>query len=212
MYEVGSLSYDRCRMEPLTDVPLSFTPVALYLDDNLLSGIIPDTLAALTSMIDLRLGGNSFDQSTFPSFVLDFTDLQVLRLQQCNFTGPVPVALSNLVNLRQLWLDDNALTGATPDLSAATELTILRLPNNQFTGQVPTYLESLGQLVDIRLGNNLLTGVIPEFIGNMVQLQLFACQGNQLTGGLPETLTNLVNLGELRCASSTAFMNNGDIF
>lgn len=153
-------------------------------------------------MIDLRLGGNDFDQSALPEFVFDFADLQVLRLHAGNFTGPVPATVSGLVNLRQLWLQDNALTGAVPDLSAASQLTVLRLTDNEFTGQVPAYLESLSELVDVRLGNNALTGVIPEFVGNMVQLELFACQGNQLTGGLPESITNLANLVVLDVAEN----------
>ena len=147
-------------------------------------------------MVDLRLGGNDFSGSVLPDFIFDFTDLQTLRLHDANFTGTIPATISGLTGLKELWLEDNGLSGALPDLSAASELAILRLTGNQFTGQIPAYLETLSNLVDLRLGRNLLTGSIPEFIGNMGQLQLFACQENQLTGGFPEFLTNLVNLGE----------------
>lgn len=169
--------------------------VALYLDENLLNGVVPETLASLTQIVDLRLGGNDYSESALPDFIFDFSGLQVLRLHDGNFTGPVPTTISNLVDLRQLWLQENALTGNVPDLSAASELVILRLTDNGFTGEIPAYLETLPSLVDLRLGDNDLTGPIPDFIGNMVQLQLFACQGNQLTGGFPDSLTNLVNLG-----------------
>jgi hypothetical protein len=168
----------------------------LYLDDNLLNGAIPETLASLESMVDLRLGGQEFSGGPIPDFIFGFTNLQILRLHGANFTGAIPTTLSNLADLRQIWLQENTLTGAVPDMSAASELATLRLTGNQFTGQIPAYLETLPKLVDVRLGDNLLTGVIPDFIGNMVQLQLFACQDNQLTGGFPESLTNLVNLGE----------------
>lgn len=173
-----------------------YNAVALYLDDNSLSGDIPETLSILTGMVDLRLGGNEYSGGAIPDFIFDFTDLQILRLHDGNFTGPVPGTISSLTGLRQLWLQDNALTGAVPDVSAASELVILRLTDNEFTGSIPTYLESLPALVDLRLGDNALTGAIPDF-SNMAQLQLFACQGNQLTGGFPESLTNLVNLSEL---------------
>jgi len=187
----------RGRNESRLTISLLFTEVALYVDDNLLVGAIPETLASLTSIIDLRLGGNEFSGSAIPDFIFDFANLQILRLHEGNFTGAVPATISSLIDLRQLWLQDNALTGTVPDLSAASELVVLRLTDNQFTGQIPAYDESLTKLVDLRLGNNLLNGPIPDSIGNMAQLQLFACQNNQLTGGFPESLTNLVNLGEL---------------
>jgi sugar lactone lactonase YvrE len=114
----------------------------LYLDNNELSGNIPD-LSALTNLKYLYLSSNQLSGN-----------------------------ISNLSALTQLWsldLNHNQLTGTIPDLSALTQLWSLDLNHNQLTGSIPD-LSALNhhQLRWLDLSRNQLCGEIPFSLVNFI--------------------------------------------
>ena len=152
----------------------------VYLDNNGLSGTIPD-LSALTSLVSLDLGINRLsgpvpDLSHHPV-------LATLSLQDNQLTGSVP-ELNSLVDLRDLYLNDNQLTGPIPDLSGLTGLTALNLSENRLTGRIPS-LSALTELQTLDLGSNQLTGPVPELCP-LAGLTSVYLGSNQLTGRIPE--------------------------
>ncbi|KAK9154147.1 hypothetical protein Sjap_001627 [Stephania japonica] len=84
-----------------------------------------------------------------------------ISLSGKNLTGNIPLELTNLPHLIELWLDGNLLTGPIPDLSGCTDLKIIHLENNNLTGGLPSSLMNLQNLRELYLQNNLLSGTIP---------------------------------------------------
>ncbi|MED6131072.1 hypothetical protein PIB30_006691 [Stylosanthes scabra] len=79
-----------------------------------------------------------------------------------NLTGNIPVDLTKLTGLVELWLDGNMLTGPIPDFTGCMDLKIIHLENNQLTGALPTSLLNLPNLRELYVQNNLLSGTIPS--------------------------------------------------
>ncbi|KAF9597884.1 hypothetical protein IFM89_022096 [Coptis chinensis] len=96
-----------------------------------------------------------------------------------NLTGNIPVDLTNLPGLIELWLDGNALTGPIPDFTKCTNLKIMYLQNNTLSGIVPSSLLN-GNLVLKYSGNanlhegkakrNNMTIIIGSLVGAAVLL------------------------------------------
>lgn len=63
----------------------------------------------------------------------------------CDSCTAFPALLGNLSNLKELWLDDNELSGTLPDeLGGLTNLQYLTLKNNLFAGMFPQSLLAIG--------------------------------------------------------------------
>ncbi|MEW4922783.1 immunoglobulin domain-containing protein [Algibacter sp. 2305UL17-15] len=80
---------------------------ALYLNNNNLTGVIPDEIGDFSNLFNLELGGN-------------------------NLTGSIPQSITNLTQLGGLALYHNQLTGDVPDISANTNLNYVYIYNNDF--------------------------------------------------------------------------------
>uniref|UniRef100_A0A0D3CWR0 Uncharacterized protein n=1 Tax=Brassica oleracea var. oleracea TaxID=109376 RepID=A0A0D3CWR0_BRAOL len=91
-------------------IPSHRSPVILLLQNNNLSGVIPDTLLASVSVLDLRnnrLSGN----------IPEFTNTQnthILLLRGNNLTGFIPRKLCGLKKIQLLDLANNRLNGSIP--------------------------------------------------------------------------------------------------
>ncbi|CAM8973276.1 unnamed protein product [Rhodiola kirilowii] len=85
-----------------------------------------------------------------------------IRLSGMNLTGNIPLGLTKLSDLVELWLDGNSLQGPIPDFGGCTHLKIIHLENNQLTGELPSYLSNLPNLRELYVQNNMLTGKIPR--------------------------------------------------
>ncbi len=191
----------------LTDAPLGewygvTTDVAgrvtrLELDENGLTGAVPDALGLLTNLEWLDLGGNGLT-GAIPDVLGLLTNLELLYLDENGLTGPIPDALGRLTNLRWLLLHSNELTGSIPEaLGNLTNLRWLYLWGNVLTGAVPDFLGRLTNLEYVALSRNELTGSIPEALGNLTNLQWLFLNDNELTGAVPDFLGRLTNLERL---------------
>ncbi|WZZ06895.1 hypothetical protein YC2023_092816 [Brassica napus] len=91
-------------------------PVVLLLQDNNLSGVIPDTLLMHVAILDLkynRLSGN------IPAFT-DTRNTHTLLLRGNNLTGNIPRQLCGLKNIQHLDLANNRLSGSIPSCLSNT--------------------------------------------------------------------------------------------
>jgi len=147
--------------------------IALYLNDNLLSGTLPAALASLPELREINMADNSL-------------------------TGAIPAALGGLSKLQLLNLSGNRLTGSIPpELGNLSQLAVLMLGYNRLTGSIPSTLGNLDQLVSLGLTHNFLSGPIPANIGNWSQLEILYLDDNQLSGSVPAELGDLAALLEL---------------
>uniref|UniRef100_A0A7N0UJY0 Uncharacterized protein n=1 Tax=Kalanchoe fedtschenkoi TaxID=63787 RepID=A0A7N0UJY0_KALFE len=94
--------------------------------------------------------------------------LSIMSIMHCshlsgmNLTGDIPLGLTKLSALTEIWLDANSLQGSIPDFSSCSSLKIIHLENNQLTGELPSYLSKLPNLQELYVQNNMLSGKIPK--------------------------------------------------
>ncbi|KAE8669790.1 putative LRR receptor-like serine/threonine-protein kinase [Hibiscus syriacus] len=85
----------------------------LLLQNNKLSGPIPDEIGKLPELQTLDLSGNEF-VGLIPRSLGSLTHLTYLRLSNNNLTGPIPGTIANLTGLSFLDVSFNNLSGPTP--------------------------------------------------------------------------------------------------
>ncbi len=169
----------------------------LRLDQNNLTGILPEELGSLAALKELDLDDNKISGS-LPESLGKLISLTKIDLSWNRFRGAIPASFGNLTRLRHLSLKRNALSGLLPEeLNKLTLLESLILNSNSLTGPLPAWLGSLKQLRRIELYFNNLTGRIPKELGNLAALQGLYIGHNNLTSRIPETLGNLSLLEEL---------------
>ena len=145
----------------------------LNLYNNNLGGTLPYSMANLNNLKILTLTGNKFT-GTIPSYLQDLPQLQEVYLDRNQFNGPLP-AFSALPNIRQVFVNDNFLTGTIPaDFLAATNATKLRvdLNGNRLSGTIPATLNALqGKQLVLTLADNLLTDIDESLCNNTNWMQ-----------------------------------------
>jgi hypothetical protein len=117
----------------------------LVLEQNGLSGELPDALAVLTDLQTMVLVDNALT-GQLPSAFGSLSQLTVLWLYGNLLSGPIPSEYGLLLNLNFMYLYDNALTGTIPStLGSLSQLRMLWLFGNKLTGSVPVELCQLVQ-------------------------------------------------------------------
>ena len=142
----------------------------------------------------LDLGGNELT-GPIPVDLGSLVNLRRLELFSNDLTGPIPSELGSLVNLETLDLGGNELTGPIPaELGSLVNLETLDLGGNELTGPIPVDLGGLASLQRLDLFSNGLAGPIPAELGSLVNLETLDLGGNELTGSIPAELRSLANL------------------
>ncbi|KAH0988644.1 hypothetical protein GBA52_000127 [Prunus armeniaca] len=137
----------------------------LHLDNNLLSGKIPDCFR-------------------------NWKNLVVVNLETNNLIGNIPRSLGYLLSLNFLHLRNNHLHGELPPfLKKCTQLTILDLSHNKFLGKIPMWIgTSFSRLAVLSLRSNQLHGHIPYKLCDLTYLQILDLANNNLSGRMPRCL------------------------
>nr|WP_293840334.1 leucine-rich repeat domain-containing protein [uncultured Arsenicibacter sp.] len=176
----------------------------LNLKGNRLNGVIPASLALLSNLQNLYLFGNQLS-GNIPASLSALANLENLQLSSNQLNGDIPAALSALNKLKGLDLSSNLLSGTIPaSLSAMTSLEILRIASNQLSGTIPANLSVLIKLRGLDLSSNQLSGTIPASLGTLINLSDLQLGSNQLTGSIPASLGALTNLQNL-------YLNNNQL-
>ncbi|MEZ4712244.1 MAG: COR domain-containing protein [Caldilineaceae bacterium] len=120
-------------------------------------------------------------------------DLRLLGLRT------VPDSVTQLINLKRLFLGSNQLSSLPETINQLINLTQLDLRSNQL-GSVPEAITQLTNLQLLYLSDNQLSN-LPEVITQLTNLQLLSLSNNQLSN-LPEVITQLTNLKRLFLSSN----------
>ncbi|CAL9108802.1 unnamed protein product [Musa textilis] len=124
--------------------------------------------------------------------------LQILDLEENQFSGEMPAALSRLSQLRDLYLGGNLFSGSIPgSLVKLSKLETLSLYGNKISGAIPEELMLLSNLTTLDLAGNGISGEIPSTIGNLTGLQTLNLSMNSLSGVVPASIGRLLNLKSL---------------
>ncbi|XP_065880015.1 protein NSP-INTERACTING KINASE 2 [Euphorbia lathyris] len=101
-------------------------------------------------------------------------------------SGTLSPSIGNLTNLQLVLLQNNNFSGHLPsEIGRLSKLKTLDLSNNFFTGEIPSTLSNLKNLQYLRLNNNSLYGPIPPSLPNMSQLSFLDLSYNNLSAPVP---------------------------
>ncbi|XP_022765839.1 LRR receptor-like serine/threonine-protein kinase FLS2 [Durio zibethinus] len=180
----------------------------LNLTHNSFSGKIPTNLThcthlRVTTLLEESLLGslvsdaqNQLHGQPPPDIGLTLPNLRVFAGGLINFTGPIPVSLSNASGLQIIDFANKSLTGTTP--RNLRSLAVLGLAGNRFGKELPSSIANLSnQLQRLTLGENLIHGGIPIGIGNLVSLSILGLENNYFTRCVPTFIGKLQKLEEL---------------
>jgi len=162
----------------------------LYLDDNQLTGEIPD-FSGLPRLTFLDLHDNRLT-GAIPDFA-HLDSLERLEIGRNNLCNIIP-NFSKLNKLEELNIGENNLIGNIPDFDNLPFLEELIIyDNDEITGTIPDF--NLPKLIRLEIGRTGASGTIPNFSGmdNLTHLEL---EINELTGSIPDfsLLTSLERL------------------
>ncbi|XP_043714238.1 probable inactive receptor kinase At5g67200 [Telopea speciosissima] len=147
----------------------------------------PGVKCAQGRVVRLVLEGFGLSGSFAPNTLNRLDQLRVLSLQNNSLSGSIP-DLSDLANLKTLFLDHNSFSGFfPPSILSLHRLRTLDLSSNNLTGALPLGLTTLDRLYYLRLDNNRFYGSVPPL--NQSSLQIFNVSSNNLTGAVPVTIT-----------------------
>jgi hypothetical protein len=172
----------------------------VYMNDNLLSGSIPENIGSLSpgSLIVLAMNQNDLT-GTIPSSIGNFSELQILSFANNTLTGPLPESISNLTNLTTIELFSNQLTGSPLEdhlFDTLNSMWTLNIDENYFDGklELPALLQP-ESYINIQFGRNNFVGTLPTEIGLFTNLFVFSIGFNMgITGTVPTEISLLSNL------------------
>ncbi|XP_058109121.1 probable LRR receptor-like serine/threonine-protein kinase At3g47570 [Magnolia sinica] len=178
----------------------------LSISENEVSGTIPPLLYNLSSIKCLDVGWNRLQGNLPPNIGLTLPNLQQLYVEGNQFTGPIPVSLSNASGLLLIKLANNSFSGSMPmNFGSLKGLTKLYLGGNRIgIGKAHdlSFLDSLtncSRLQELDVGDNCLSGSLPDSMGNLsTQLRILWLGSNRIFGSIPSGIQNLVGLTTLR--------------
>ncbi|XP_058181803.1 probable LRR receptor-like serine/threonine-protein kinase At3g47570 [Rhododendron vialii] len=170
----------------------------LGLDENGFGGVLPTSIANLSSHLNRLAVGRNQLVGTIPLGISNLVSLTILALEDNLFSGVIPFEIGKLKNLRRLIFSRNKLSGPIPEsIGNLTQIFELDLDDNFLNGTIPSSIENILGLQTLILYHNFLTGPIPETIGLFSTLTFLILTHNAFIGVLPLEIGKLNNLEEL---------------
>ncbi|CAA6667447.1 unnamed protein product [Spirodela intermedia] len=158
---------------------------SLALNDNLLEGRIPRSLAANPSLVILKLFNNNFS-GEIPAELGRNSDLILFDVSTNNLVGGLPKYLCNGGKLDSLIAFKNKLSGElSSTYGSCTSLKNIRIFNNMFSGEFPKRVWGLPRLTTIEIYGNLFEGSVSPLISQVHGLTKLLISGNNFSGDIP---------------------------
>ncbi|KAI9096292.1 hypothetical protein K1719_026011 [Acacia pycnantha] len=156
-----------------------------HFENNLLSGQVQPKLFSSNMILKHLLLDNNSLSGSIPDTIGLVKTLEVICYDHNHMTGEVPSSIGNLKKLTKLYLGYNKLNGSMPNLSGLNSLVTVDLSNNSFnSSSIPSWASSLPYLTTLLLENTGLQGKIPTSLFSQPNLETVIMRNNQLIGTL----------------------------
>ena len=134
------------------------------LENNLLQGVIPDSIATCGYLERINLSANNFI-GLIPTAFGEMKSLEVIRLHQNKISGSIPMEIFGLSNIKVLMLRSNRLIGIiASEIGNLKNATIISLNHNLLQGELPKEIGFLEQLEILHIHFNRIIGSTPAMI------------------------------------------------
>ncbi|XP_065874959.1 receptor-like protein EIX2 [Euphorbia lathyris] len=166
------------------------------------SSSFPSWLFNLSTLVNLNLANSEIKDTIVADAWRNFCNLQVLDLSFNEISGDILGSLPKCSNttLEVLSLRYSKFSGKIPEsLGNFRSLRVLQLCGNSFIGSIPESLERLSLLEELDLSNNRLSGNISESIGQFSALKYLDLSMNSWQGVVSEN--HFLTLKHLKCLS-----------
>jgi len=162
---------------------------ALSSPSNNMTGVFPNTMDHLTSLITLILTNNSIS-GAIPPGIRNCTSLEYLHFSSNRLSGQIPLLPRSI---RILDVPMNFLSGHLPLEFGSPNLKNLIISFNYITGQVPPSVCESPNMAFLDLSNNLFEGELPH-CSRMPNLRFLLVSNNSFSGKFPSWLQNFSSL------------------
>uniref|UniRef100_M4CSR4 non-specific serine/threonine protein kinase n=1 Tax=Brassica campestris TaxID=3711 RepID=M4CSR4_BRACM len=164
---------------------------------NRLGGDLPASIVNLSmNLIVFDIENNSISGS-IPNDIGNLIGLQEFWLSENLLEGPIPASFGKLSGLMALSVHTNRMSGEIPySLGNITRLETLFLSNNNFARIIPPSLEDVGRLEnlgELYVAHNKLSGNLPKTLGKCLSMEKLDLQGNSFDGVIPD-ISGLVGI------------------
>ncbi|XP_077211474.1 leucine-rich repeat protein kinase family protein [Tasmannia lanceolata] len=164
----------------------------LDLSKNGFVGKVQQIFGRFVQIKFLVLHGNSYTGGIISSGILRLPNIVRLDLSFNNFTGPLPIQISEMKTLKFLVLAYNNFSGKIPsEFGNLSSLQALDLSFNNLNGTIPSTIGNMTSLLWLMLANNNLIGEIPPEIGNCNSLLWLNLANNQFSGQIPAEISRI---------------------
>ncbi|OIV41161.1 leucine-rich repeat domain-containing protein [Flavobacterium johnsoniae] len=163
-------------------------------NNSSVTGAIPASIKDLKYLKNLSLYGASYskDLSTTDLAVLaELENLEFLDLRYSKIKGDIPASWSKLKKVKELYLNNNAITALPEDFGAMESLVTVNLSSNQIKA-IPVSTGNLAKLVTLNLSYNQIEVLIKDLEKNTA-LQTLVLSSNKLAS-IEGLLPSQVNL------------------
>ncbi|GAY62634.1 hypothetical protein CUMW_219430, partial [Citrus unshiu] len=165
----------------------------LYFNRNGFEGVLPHSIANLSSTIKQIAMGSNRISSTIPHGIRNLVNLNWLTMESSQLIGTIPPLIGETPNLQLLNIGGNHLQGSI--LSSLGNLTLQTYLFNNLQGNIPSSLANCKSLLGLSVSHNKLTSTLPQQILSVTTLSLYLeLDNNLLNGSLPPEVGNLKNL------------------
>lgn len=166
---------------------------AIKLEENNMVGSLPTSIWSLPSLQTLDVSGNENLAISFDGL----SNAAALEILQISNTRIESIAgISHASKLKELFIDENGLTGTFPyelfELHGTLEK--LRFSANFFYGALPTEINKMTKLVEFHAADNEFYSTIPTEITQLQRMQSIALNENLFYGELPTQLSTMPDL------------------
>ncbi|CAN6977991.1 unnamed protein product [Brassica rapa subsp. trilocularis] len=182
---------------PPSIVNLSMNLIVFDIENNSISGSIPNDIGNLIGLQEIWLSENLLE-GPIPASFGKLSGLMALSVHTNRMSGEIPYSLGNITRLETLFLSNNNFARIIPpSLGKCRYLLRLHINNNKLNGIIPQEIMQIPTLVSLNMSNNLLTGSLPEDVGRLENLGELYVAHNKLSGNLPKTLGKCLSMEKL---------------